>query len=205
MPLSVFNTLGIGEARPTTVSLQLADKSIAWPKGKIEDVLVQVDKFIFPADFIILDCEVDKEVPIILGRPFLATGRPVPSLEVAPDLELKELPSHLKYAFLGETGKLPVIISSSLEEDQEARLVQMLKQHTKAIGRTIADLKGISPTTCQHKIILEDKHFNSVEPQRRLNLVMKEVVKKEILKWLDVGIIHDERVYQSNPSINQKP
>ncbi|XP_024962481.1 uncharacterized protein LOC112502721 [Cynara cardunculus var. scolymus] len=75
MPLSVFNTLGIGEARPTTVTLQLADKSIAHPKGKIEDVLVQVDKFIFPADFIILDFEADKETPIILGRPFLATGR----------------------------------------------------------------------------------------------------------------------------------
>ncbi|XP_024984071.1 uncharacterized protein LOC112519998 [Cynara cardunculus var. scolymus] len=67
--------LGIGEARPTTVTLQLANKSIAYPKGKIEDVLVQVDKFIFPADFIILDFEADKDIPIILGRPFLATGR----------------------------------------------------------------------------------------------------------------------------------
>ncbi|XP_024969765.1 uncharacterized protein LOC112509136 [Cynara cardunculus var. scolymus] len=65
----------IGEARPTTVTLQLANKSIAYPKGKIEDVLVQVDKFIFPADFIILDFEADKDIPIILGRPFLATGR----------------------------------------------------------------------------------------------------------------------------------
>ncbi|XP_024976229.1 uncharacterized protein LOC112514130 [Cynara cardunculus var. scolymus] len=75
MPLSVFNTLGIGEARPTTVTLQLANKSIAYPKGKIEDVLVQVDKFIFLVDFIILDFEADKDIPIILGRPFLATGR----------------------------------------------------------------------------------------------------------------------------------
>ncbi|KAJ9546604.1 hypothetical protein OSB04_019147 [Centaurea solstitialis] len=75
MPLSVFNKLGIGEVRPTTVTLQLADCSIAYPKGKIEDILVKVDKFIFPADFIILDCEVDKKVPVILGRPFLATGR----------------------------------------------------------------------------------------------------------------------------------
>ncbi|XP_024961093.1 uncharacterized protein LOC112501637 [Cynara cardunculus var. scolymus] len=74
MPLSVFNTLGIGEARPTTVTLQLVDKSIAYPRGKIEDVLVQVDKFIFLADFIILDFEADKDIPIILGRPFLATG-----------------------------------------------------------------------------------------------------------------------------------
>ncbi|XP_024958990.1 uncharacterized protein LOC112499961 [Cynara cardunculus var. scolymus] len=75
MPLSVFNTLDIGEARPTIVTLQLANKSNAYPKGRIEDVLVQVDKFIFPADFIILDFEVDKDIPIILRRPFLATGR----------------------------------------------------------------------------------------------------------------------------------
>jgi len=75
MSLSVFNTLGIVEARPTTVTLQLVDKSITYPKGKIEDVLVQVDRFIFPADFIILDFEADKDTPIIVGRPFLVTGR----------------------------------------------------------------------------------------------------------------------------------
>ncbi|KAL5538669.1 hypothetical protein UlMin_044627 [Ulmus minor] len=65
----------LGATRPTTVSLQLADRSIAHPEGKIEDVLVKVDKFIFPVDFIVLDYEADLEVPIILGRPFLATGR----------------------------------------------------------------------------------------------------------------------------------
>ncbi|KAM6543087.1 hypothetical protein CsatB_007534 [Cannabis sativa] len=75
MPMSIFKMLGIGEARPTTVTLQLADRSMAHPEGKIEDVLVQVDKFISPADFIILDYEADRDVPIILGRPFLATGR----------------------------------------------------------------------------------------------------------------------------------
>ncbi|XP_062114553.1 uncharacterized protein LOC133825654 [Humulus lupulus] len=75
MPMSIFKKLGIGEARPTTVTLQLADRSMAHPEGKIEDVLVQVDKFIFLADFIILDYEADRDVPIILGRPFLATRR----------------------------------------------------------------------------------------------------------------------------------
>ncbi|XP_024981726.1 uncharacterized protein LOC112518308 [Cynara cardunculus var. scolymus] len=74
MPLSVFNTLGIGEARSTTVTLQLANKIIAHPKGKIEDMLVQVDKFIFLVDFIILDFEADRDIPIILRRSFLATG-----------------------------------------------------------------------------------------------------------------------------------
>ena len=75
MPLSIFKHLGLGEAFPTTVTLQLADRSLKHPRGVIEDVLVKVDKFIFPADFIVLDMEEDKEIPIILGRPFLSIGR----------------------------------------------------------------------------------------------------------------------------------
>ncbi|XP_038882354.1 uncharacterized protein LOC120073617 [Benincasa hispida] len=75
MPLSIFKKLDIGEAKLTTITIQLADRPIKLPEGKIEDVLVQVDKFIFPADFVILDYEADREIPIILGRPFLATGR----------------------------------------------------------------------------------------------------------------------------------
>ena len=75
MPLSIFKLSGLGEARPTTVTLQLADRSLKHPRGIIEDVLVKVDKFIFPVDFIVLDMEEDKEIPIILGRSFLATGR----------------------------------------------------------------------------------------------------------------------------------
>nr|XP_009776586.1 PREDICTED: uncharacterized protein LOC104226320 [Nicotiana sylvestris] len=66
--------LGLGALRPTTITLQLADRSLVMPEGIIEDVLVRVGKFILPADFIVLDYEADEEVPIILGRPFLATG-----------------------------------------------------------------------------------------------------------------------------------
>ncbi|KAI3673298.1 hypothetical protein L6452_39415 [Arctium lappa] len=270
MPLSVFKKLGIGEVRPTTVTLQLADRSLAYPKGKIEDILVKVDKFIFPADFLVLDYEEDKDVPIILGRPFLATGRTlidvqkgeltmrvnyqqvtfnvfkslkfngeiedcsclnalddefelrlisclaeeileddlvevvdafeqldfndrptqVPSIIKAPELELKPLPTHLKYAYLMEEEKFSVIISSNLSSEQEEKLIELLKDHKKVIGWTIADIKGISPSLCQHKIILEDNSIGKVQPQRRLNPIMKEVVKKEILKWLDAGIIY---------------
>ena len=75
MPLSIFNRLGLGEARPTTVTLHLVERSLKHPRGVIEDVLVKLDKFIFPTDFIVLDMEEDKEIPIILGRPFLAIGR----------------------------------------------------------------------------------------------------------------------------------
>ncbi|KAL4323329.1 hypothetical protein GQ457_11G021570 [Hibiscus cannabinus] len=81
MPKSVFQRLGIGKARPTTVMLQLADRSYVHPEGKIEDILVRVDKFIFPADFIVLDCEAYEHAPIILGRPFLATGRTLIDVE----------------------------------------------------------------------------------------------------------------------------
>ena len=76
MPKSVFQKLGIGRPKPTTVMLQLADRSYVQPEGKIEDILVRVDKFIFPADFLVLDCEADDNAPIILGRPFLTLHEP---------------------------------------------------------------------------------------------------------------------------------
>ncbi|KAL4310799.1 hypothetical protein GQ457_01G020300 [Hibiscus cannabinus] len=115
---------------------------------------------------------------------------PKPSLEHAPSLELKPLPPHLKYVYLGSNETLPVIISAKLLPDQECSLINLLSQYKKAIGWTMADLKGISPTICMHKIMLEECHSNSVEPQRRLNPAMKKVVMKEIIKWLDAGVIY---------------
>ena len=81
MPLLVFKQLGVGECRPTTMTLQLANRSYAYLEGKIKDVLVKMDKFIFSVDFIVLDFKVVKEVPIILGRPFLATRRTLIDME----------------------------------------------------------------------------------------------------------------------------
>lgn len=75
MPLSIFKRLGIGEVKPTMISLQLANTSIKYPYRKVEDVLVKVDKFIFPTDFVVLDVEGDRDIPLILGRPFLAISR----------------------------------------------------------------------------------------------------------------------------------
>ncbi|XP_070034807.1 uncharacterized protein [Nicotiana tomentosiformis] len=74
MPLCLFKKLGLGAPRPTTLMLQVADRSIAYPEGVIEDVLLQIRKFLFPPDFIILDYEADEQVLIILGRPLLAIG-----------------------------------------------------------------------------------------------------------------------------------
>ncbi|XP_075076463.1 uncharacterized protein LOC142163107 [Nicotiana tabacum] len=190
MPLSLFKELGMGAPRPTTVMLQLADRSIAHPEGVIEDVLLQIEKFIFPADFIILDYEADE-----LGiHPFEPLNRPEgpplkPSIEKAPKLELKPLPSHLQYAYLGDSDTLPVIVSSDLSKLQEEKLMRVLREHKRALGWTMSDIKGISPAFCMHKILMEEGHKPSVEKQRRLNPIMKEVVRKEVIKWLDVGII----------------
>ena len=114
----------------------------------------------------------------------------LPTEEKPPKLELKPLPSYLEYAFIGVEETFPVIISSSLESDQENKLLEILKTHKTAIGWTIADIKGINPLICTHRIHLEEDVKPSRQPQRRLNLIMKEVVKKEVLKLLDVGVIY---------------
>ncbi|KAK5784815.1 hypothetical protein PVK06_039353 [Gossypium arboreum] len=77
MPYKMFKQLGLGEPKPTRMSIQLADRSVKYPRGIIEDVLVKVDKFIFPVDFVVLDMDEDVEVSLILGCPFLATARAV--------------------------------------------------------------------------------------------------------------------------------
>ncbi|XP_012477517.1 uncharacterized protein LOC105793136 [Gossypium raimondii] len=77
MPYKMFKQLGLREPKPTRMSIQLADRSIRYPRGIIEDVLVKVDKFIFPIDFVVFDMDEDIEVPMILGRPFLATARTI--------------------------------------------------------------------------------------------------------------------------------
>ncbi|XP_070013996.1 uncharacterized protein [Nicotiana sylvestris] len=189
MPYYMFKTLGIGQSRPTSMRLQMADRTMKRPLGIIDDVLVRVDKFILPIDFVILNCKVVYEVMIILGRPFLNTGKALvdvkveeltfrvivedtnavinvedpleavllnhdvtedeglveyvnalkgmgsytyepqklsldlenrktpptkPSIEEPPILELKPLPSYIKYEFLGPCSTFPVILSSCL-------------------------------------------------------------------------------------------
>ena len=75
MPLSMLQRIGDLEIKPTRMSLQLVDRTIKYPHGVVEDVLVKVDKFMFPTDFVIMDMEEDAEVPLILGRPFMNTAK----------------------------------------------------------------------------------------------------------------------------------
>ncbi|XP_065854963.1 uncharacterized protein [Euphorbia lathyris] len=276
MPMSIYSALNAGPLTETGVVIQLANRALVYPKGVLEDVLVQVNNLVFPADFYVLDMQNDDNTlessEILLGRPFLTTARtkidvhkgiltmefdgkvvqfnvydamkypidvssvcgidiiePVTqnmfnmsgkdklqvalsesltadneymeesikeivealkkSDQQAPQLELKELPKHLKYAYLGAEETLPVIISNMLKPEEEGQLIEVLRQNKKAIGWTIADMEGLSPSTCMHKIHLEEGATPKREAQRRLNPPMMEVVKKEVQKMLDANII----------------
>lgn len=88
----------------------------------------------------------------------------LPFIAQAPKLEVKELPGHFKYAYLGEHETLPVIISSKLTPKEEERLIEVLKEYKSAIGWTITDIKGLSPSTCLHCILLEEDSKPTREP-----------------------------------------
>ena len=105
-------------------------------------------------------------------------------------VELKIFPNHLKHVFLEEDESKPMVISNTLTSDEENKLVEILKKHKEAIGWHISDLKGISPAYCMHKIMMEEDYRPVRQPQRRLNPTMKEEVRKEVLKLLEVGLIY---------------
>ncbi|GKA18755.1 hypothetical protein Tco_0698670, partial [Tanacetum coccineum] len=111
------------------------------------------------------------------------------SIDGPLELELKDLPFHLEYAFLEETDKLPVIIAKYLEDD-ENHLLNVLKSHKHAIAWKISDIKGIDPQFCTHKILMEDDFKPVVQHQRRVNPKIHEVIKKEVIKLLDAGLIY---------------
>jgi hypothetical protein len=107
-----------------------------------------------------------------------------------PTIELKPLPSSHRYAFFNNDYDFPMIISDKLSQEESFRLLTVLEKHRSAFGYSLQDLKGISPVLCTHCIHTDLDSIPSREPQRRLKNVMREVVKKEILKLLHAGIIY---------------
>ncbi|XP_056692166.1 uncharacterized protein [Spinacia oleracea] len=241
MPLSVCNRLNMGKLKCTQITLQMADRSIKYPLGILEDVPVRVGKFYIPVDFVVLDMEEDSQIPIILGRPFLCTAGAVidvksgsltlsvgddtvtfnltnavksPMLEntccridIAEEISLDNIPRMLYDDLLLATltlqarkGEGDCEIDSLISDldGSEAEKVDGFEvletvcsiSEPQAIGYSIDDLKGISPDFCMHRINLEADHRPRIQPQRRLNLNMQDVVRKEVVKLLDAGIIY---------------
>ncbi|GJW56585.1 reverse transcriptase domain-containing protein [Tanacetum coccineum] len=112
------------------------------------------------------------------------------SIDDPPELELKDLPSHLEYTFLEGTDKLPVIIFKELNDEEKAALLKVLKSHKRAITWKISDIKGIDPSFCTHKILMEDVFKLAVQHQRMVNPKIHEVIKKEVIKLLDAELIY---------------
>ncbi|XP_070011476.1 uncharacterized protein [Nicotiana sylvestris] len=140
IPYSVFKTLGIGKPRSTSMRLQIADRTMKRPLGIIDDVLVRVDKFILPDDFVILDCE------------------------ALVDVEAREL------TFPVGDGKVVFHVYKSMKQPNSSEVdatLTVLQKRKKAIGWTLADIREISPAFCIQKIILEDDAKPSLEHQRR--------------------------------------
>nr|GEU66364.1 reverse transcriptase domain-containing protein [Tanacetum cinerariifolium] len=112
------------------------------------------------------------------------------SIDKPPVVELKDLPPHLEYAFLEGDDKLPFIISKDLKDEEKTTLIKVLKLHKQALAWQLSDIKGINPIFYTHKILMEDDFKLAVQHQRRVNPKIHEVIKKEVLKFLDAGLIY---------------
>nr|GEV01401.1 reverse transcriptase domain-containing protein [Tanacetum cinerariifolium] len=112
------------------------------------------------------------------------------SIEEPLELELKELSSHLEYAFLEEIDKFLVIIAKDLKDVEKEALIKVLKYHKRAIAWKISNIKSIDPRFCTHKILMEEDYKPAVQSQRRVNPKIHDVIKKEVIKLLDAKMIY---------------
>nr|GEU54124.1 reverse transcriptase domain-containing protein [Tanacetum cinerariifolium] len=112
------------------------------------------------------------------------------SIDEPPEVELKDLPPHLEYAFLEGDDKLPIIIAKDLSVEEKTALITVLKSHKRAIAWKLSDIKGIDPEFCTHKILMEEDFEPAVQHQKRVNPKIYDVIKQEVLKLLDAGLIY---------------
>ncbi|GJQ94510.1 hypothetical protein Tco_0005649 [Tanacetum coccineum] len=156
-----------------------------------EEIFVEFEEFMATTSDENSDSESDTKEPPFEKITINTDYKIKTSLEEPPtDLELKPLPDNLEYVFLEEPSFLPVIVSSRLSKEKKNKLVSVLKKHKEAFSWKTTDILGIFPSFCKHKIQLLDDKKPVVQKQRRLNLNMQEVVKKEIVKLLDTCIIY---------------
>ncbi|GJY48973.1 reverse transcriptase domain-containing protein [Tanacetum coccineum] len=152
---------------PTCMTLELADRSISRSISIAKDVNVKEGN---------LNCVKAKTAKSSIDEP--------------PEVELKDLPPHLEYAFLEDNNKLPVIIAKDLSVDEKTALIKVLKSRKRAIAWKLFDIKGINPEFCSHKILMEEDYEPAVQHQRRVNPKIHDVIKKEVEKLLDAGLIY---------------
>ncbi|GJZ49076.1 reverse transcriptase domain-containing protein, partial [Tanacetum coccineum] len=206
--LGFSNISKSGNPTPTSEPIISTFPPSLTPFGDSDFLLEETDAFLAiedePISPEIDDSYYDSEGDILLLEKFLnddPSSPPLPpqelkvvepknkksSIDEPPEVELKDLPPHLKYAFLVETDKLPVIIAKDLKDEEKAAL---MKSHKRALAWQLSDIKGINPEFHTHKILMEDDIKPAVQHQRRVNPKIYEVIKKEVLKILDAGLIY---------------
>ncbi|GJZ18583.1 reverse transcriptase domain-containing protein [Tanacetum coccineum] len=162
---------------PTCMTLELADRSISRSISIAKDVNVKVVYSSFqPTSW--------KELKLCEAK----TAKS--SIDELPEVKLKDLPPHLEYAFLEDNNKLPVIIAKDLSVDEKTDLIKVLMSRKRAIAWKLFDIKGINPEFCSHKILMEEDYEPAVQHQRRVNPKIHDVIKKEVEKLLDAGLIY---------------
>nr|GEX82209.1 reverse transcriptase domain-containing protein [Tanacetum cinerariifolium] len=178
--LGFSNVIAIGNPTPyydpivSTTSLTLT------PFGNSDFLLEEVDAFLAIED----DPTSPEELKICEAKSDKS------SIDEPLEVELKDLPPHLEYAFLEGDDKLPVIIAKDLSMEEKTALITVLKSHKRAIAWKLSDIKGIDPEFCTHKIIMEEDFEPTVQHQRRVNSKIHDVIKKEVIKLLKVGLIY---------------
>nr|GEW13009.1 reverse transcriptase domain-containing protein [Tanacetum cinerariifolium] len=202
MPLSIWKKLSLLKLTPTRMTLELADRSITRPKGVAEDIFVKVGKFHFLTNFVVVDVKADPRVPLILGRPFLRTDRALidvygeeitfrqeevvkakSSIQKSSELELKDLPSHLEYAYLEGADKLPVLIAKNLKVDEKEALLKVLKSHKRAIAWKIIDIKVYAYEKFRPYPVLS-KSIVYTDHSALKYLLCKQDAKPRLIRWV---------------------
>ncbi|GJS13185.1 hypothetical protein Tco_0407657 [Tanacetum coccineum] len=200
-----------GNPTPSTEPIVSTSSPTLTPFGDSDFLLEETDAFLAiedePISPEIDDSYYDSEGDILLLEKFLnddPSSPPLPpqelkvvepkneksSIDEPPEVELKDLPPHLEYAFLEGTDKLPVIIAKDLKDEEKAALIKVLKSHKRALALKLSDIKGINSEFYTHKILMDDDFKPAVQHQRRVNPKIHEVVKKGVLKLLDAGLIY---------------
>ncbi|GJT25256.1 reverse transcriptase domain-containing protein [Tanacetum coccineum] len=195
MPYSLYAKLSLETLKPTKMSVRLADRSFQYPVGIAKNMLIEVGKFTFPVDFVILEMEEDIGTERMIFNIDSAMKHSYSNDDTCFIIDVIDVIDEILEedfdALLNEEPSfLPVIISSQLSQEKKKKLVSVLKKHKQAFAWKTTDIPSICPSFCRHKIQLLDDKKPIVQKQRRLNPNMQEVVKKEIVKLLDTGIMY---------------
>nr|GEZ72650.1 reverse transcriptase domain-containing protein [Tanacetum cinerariifolium] len=183
--LGFSDVISSGNPTPYYDPIVSTSSSTLTPFGDSDFLLEEVDAFLALEDDP-TSPEVDQSYELKICEAKIDKS----SIDEPPEVELKDLPLHLEYAFLEGDDKFPVIIEKDLSDEEKAALIMVLKSHKRAIAWKLFDIKGIDPEFCTYKILMQDDFEPAVQHQIMVNPKIHDVIKNKVLKLLDAGLIY---------------